>query len=229
MPGSDTSARLRRELPMPDTSPTRDLLDRRLGPGHRPTDDLSSGRIGRGPGSGNGRGAGGDGRGAHRRSVRRTPWSTKRRGRPGRARRGCDRSCSPWPRRTPRHFSGSSRPSPCRGEAMRSDSFGSVASDPRFVKAPRFSATCWGDARKWRAWGSPWSSAPWRARGATPERRSSWPPALRGAQRGPSGSTCGMNRRSPSSRGLLDAAAEKLAGVEEAERLAGRLLDGQPG
>ncbi len=30
-------------------------------------------------------------------------------------------------------------------------------------------------------------------------------------------------------RGLLDAAAEKLARVEEAERLAGRLLDGQPG
>ena len=28
---------------------------------------------------------------------------------------------------------------------------------------------------------------------------------------------------------IVDAAAGKLAGVEEAERLAGRLLDGQPG
>jgi hypothetical protein len=30
-------------------------------------------------------------------------------------------------------------------------------------------------------------------------------------------------------RGIANAAAGKLAGVEEAERLAGRLLDGQPG
>ena len=30
-------------------------------------------------------------------------------------------------------------------------------------------------------------------------------------------------------KGILDAAAVRLAGVEEAERLAGRLLDGQPG